>query len=188
MTLKYTDKAQLKALDEYQVVLAQEGDRQAFELLYRRWHPKLLRLACRLLGEPEAAQDVMQDAAMTIAKNISRLQDPSRFSAWAYTIVRRRVADHISKAVKTRDLKQKLIHTSIDVAGVSPDEKLTLKQGLSHLSEAEQLLLKLFYTDGLTAVEIAAAMGIPLGTVKSRLYKARQNLKSIYKMKGDQNE
>ena len=184
MTLKYTDEAQLKALDEYQVVLAQEGDRQAFELLYRRWHPKLLRLACRLLGEPEAAQD----AAMTIAKNISRLQDPSRFSAWAYTIVRRRVADHISKAVKTRDLKQKLIHTSIDVADVSADEKLTLKQGLSHLSEAEQLLLKLFYTDGLKAVEIAAAMGIPLGTVKSRLYKARQNLKSIYEMKGDQNE
>jgi len=78
------------ALDSYQAGLARDGDVRAFDLLYRRWHPKLLRLATRLTRNPDEAQDVMQDAALTMARGIRKLKDPARFSAWACTIVRRR--------------------------------------------------------------------------------------------------
>ena len=74
------------ALDLYQVGLAVEGDRQAFELLYRRWHPRLLRLAGRLTGNPDEARDVMQDSALTIARDLHKLREPALFSAWEYTI------------------------------------------------------------------------------------------------------
>jgi len=133
-----------KALDDYQVALAIKGDRRAFALLYKRWHPKLLRLAYRLTQNRDEAQDVMQDAAMTIAKNMGKLDDPAKFSAWAYTIVRRRAADHIAKAVKGRKLQSR-------AADYTPK------------SESQDMDL-----------------GVPLGTVKSRLFTVRTKLQRIY--------
>ena len=60
------------------------------------------------------------------------------------------------------------------------DDDLALRQALSQLPETDRFMLTLFYQDGFKGSEIAAALGIPLGTVKSRLFKARRDLKSIY--------
>ena len=110
------------ALDIFQVSQAAAGDKRAFELLYRRWHPRLLRLANRLTGHPEQARDVLQNAAMTIARDIHKLQDPSKFSAWAYTIIRRRAADFINKAVRQRELENQVSFTQT----VASEEDLSL--------------------------------------------------------------
>lgn len=170
------------ALDAYQAGLASEGDRRAFELLYRRWHPRGLRLAQRLTRNPDEARDVMQDAALTIARDIRKLRDPARFSAWAFTIVRRRAADHIDRAVRRR-MREADRPPPEPQAG--PDTALSLKQALARLPQGERMMLALFYLDGFRGHEIAAALGIPPGTVKSRLFKARQSLKTLYE--GDDN-
>jgi RNA polymerase sigma-70 factor (ECF subfamily) len=115
------------ALDSYQAGLARDGDGHAFDLLYRRWHPKLLRLATRLTRNPDEAQDVMQDAALTMARNIRKLKDPALSSAWACTIVRRRTADHIDKAVRRRAAEADLPltdHASGLGSGSGPDAAL----------------------------------------------------------------
>ena len=172
------------ALDAFQAAKAAQGDTQAFDLLYRRWHPRLLRLAQRLTRHQDEARDVMQDTALTLARDIRKLQDPARFSAWAYTIVRRRAADHIHRAVRRRD-----VESDVTSQAVSPqiEADLSLRQALSHLSEQDRLMLVLFYIEGLRGTEIAAALGVPLGTVKSRLHAARSRLKSIYDTtEGDQ--
>jgi len=172
------DQRLSSALDVYQASLAQQGDRQAFDLLYRRWHPKLLRFACRLTRNGDEARDVMQDAALVIARDIGKLRAPEQFSAWAYTIVRRRAADHIHRAVRAREVARDMpVQDERDDAA---DRDLTLRQALSELAEAERLMLTLFYVDGLQGREMAAALGIPLGTLKSRLFTARQKLKAIY--------
>ena len=169
-----------RALDTYQASCAMAGDRQAFELLYKRWHPKLLRLAYRLTGHPEEAQDVMQEAAMAIARNIGRLDAPDRFAAWAYTIVRRRAADQIKRTVRRRDALSDL-KSETETAPARPDPAgQALADALSELAPTDQTLLRLFYLDGFTGPELAAAMGLPLGTVKSRLFAARQRLKSTF--------
>lgn len=174
------------ALDLYQVGLAADGDGRAFDLLYRRWHPKLLRLAVRLTGNVDEGRDVMQEAALTISRDIHKLRDPARFSAWAYTIVRRRAADHIDRAVKNRTSIAELPPHNIDS---DSDTQLSLRQALSQLPETERLMLTLFYVDGLRGTEMAAALGIPLGTLKSRLFAARKKLKDIYDTKeGNQND
>lgn len=185
-----TDKKKQKrvraALDAYQAGLAAEGDRKAFDLLYRRWHPRLLRFAYRLTRNSDEARDVMQDASLTIARDIHKLRDPEKFSAWAYTIVRRRAADHIDRSVRARNLTSEMPEPE---TGIGADIKLSLRQALSRLPESDRLMLTLFYVDGLRGTEIAAALGIPLGTVKSRLFTARQNLKTIYETEtGDQND
>lgn len=165
------------ALDAYQAGLAADGNARAFDLLYRRWHPKLLRLAQRLTRNPDEARDVMQDAALTMARDIRKLKDPARFSAWACTIVRRRTADHIDKAVRRRSGEADWPEAS---GAAGPEVALSLKQALARLPEVERLMLSLVYLDGFRGHEIAAALGIPLGTVKSRLFAARQSLKTIY--------
>lgn len=172
-----------QALDEYQALLAIGGDKRAFTLLYKRWHARFLRFACRLSGSAEEGQDILQEAAITIAGNIHKLQDPTRFSAWAYTIIRRRAADHIKANIRRRNLQTAFseqaeptrLTSNIEIQQV---ESLTLKQALARLPDADRTLLSLFYVDGLTGAEMAAAMDIPLGTIKSRLFKARKKLQS----------
>ncbi len=180
----------LNALDAYQAALAIDGDKRAFELLYRRWHPLLLRFALRRTGHVEVAKDVMQEAALAMAKNISRLEDPERFAAWAYTIVRRRAADQISGMVKDREGRASLAAQPSLQAEQPCEEALSIKQALRQLPPCDRLMLTLFYVDGLKGPEMAAAMGIPLGTLKSRLFTARGKLKSIYEntSKGDEND
>ena len=174
------------ALDLYQVGLAADGDVRAFDLLYRRWHPKLLRLAVRLTGNMDEGRDVMQEAALTISRDIHKLRDPARFSAWAYTIVRRRAADHIDRAVRSRRAVSKL---EPHISDAPAEETVSLRQALSRLPDVDRLMLTLFYVDGLRGTEMAAALGIPLGTLKSRLFTARKKLKDIYDTKeGNQND
>lgn len=166
------------ALDAYQAGLAVEGDARAFALLYKRWHPRLMRLALRLTRNPSDAQDVMQDAALTIARDIHKLRDSAHFPGWACTIVRRRAADHIGREVRQREGETDMPGRDADAA--SPEAALSLKQALERLPDTDRLMLKLFYLDGFRGREIAASLGIPLGTVKSRLHAARQALKTIY--------
>lgn len=169
-----------KSLDLYQVTLAASGDQKAFEGLYKRWHPKGMRLAQRLTGNAEEAKDVMQEASMTIAKNIHRLEKPEQFSAWAYTIIRRRAADHIRSAVRVRKISDHAAQHQESTSTPSPETELSLKQAFSNLPSDEKTLLTLFYVDGFSGRDIAQALGIPLGTVKSRLFKARESLKQYY--------
>lgn len=195
MTGKSSHNQISKALDSFQAAKAREGDRRAFELLYKRWHAPLLRFAHRQIGHRDIAKDVMQDAALAMAKNIHRLNDPEMFSSWAYTIVRRRCVDHIKANVKDRDLKTKFAAQPETSPAFESADAMTIRQGLAKLSETERLLLTLFYVEGLTGAELAAAMDMPLGTIKSRLFAARQHLKLLYenppshqRSKGDENE
>lgn len=170
----------VKTLDLYQATLAISGDRKAFEGLYKRWHPKGMRLARRLTGNAEEAKDVMQEASITLAKNIRRLEKPEQFSAWAYTIVRRRAVDHIRSEVKAREISARFAQNQSAPVQTSPEEGMSLQQALSKLPLEEEILLSLFYVDGFSGSEIAQALGIPVGTVKSRLFKARANLKQYF--------
>ena len=179
-----------KALDSFQAARARDGDRRAFELLYKRWHAPLLRFAIRQTGNAEAAKDVMQDAALAIARNIHRLKDSEMFSSWAYTIVRRRAADHISANIKDRALKSSFAEEARVAAPNQSVTSLALRQGLAQLPEEQRLLLTLFYVEGLTGPELSAAMGLPVGTIKSRLFAAREHFKTIYETppKGDNHD
>jgi len=168
-----------KALDSYQAALAIDGDKHAFALLYKRWHPRFFKLALRLTRNPSDAQEVLQDAALTITKNIRRLEHPERFSAWAYTIIRRRAADYIKRVVHQRDIKDNAQHINLPPQR-DWDTTISMKQALDRLSLDDRTLLLLFYIDGLSGAEMAAAMGLPLGTLKSRLFAARTKLKTAY--------
>jgi RNA polymerase sigma-70 factor, ECF subfamily len=171
-----------RILDEYLVASAKAGDGRALDQLVRRWTPRLLRYAVRKLGAVEPARDIVQDTWISAIRNLPALSDPARFPPWLYSIATHKCADAIRKAVRARRRDASIVEeatvngAAIDPAGVAA-ERLDIGAALAGLSPDHRIVVDLFYSDDLSVEEIADAVGIPAGTVKSRLHHARQVLR-----------
>ncbi len=166
-------------LDELLVLKTQGGDVAALNVLAKRWHPKLLRQAVRLTGEADGGADVAQEAWLAIVRSLRRLQDPGRFRAWAYRIVSRKATDWIRTRVRRRRLDEQVALEADDAQAEPPgDEVDRVRQSLAGLPADRRALLAMYYVEGMTVGEISEALSIPRGTVKSRLFHARNRLRA----------
>ncbi|MHC4414043.1 MAG: RNA polymerase sigma factor [Planctomycetota bacterium] len=172
------DKARERVIDELLVMRCQGGSRESFDLLMRRWQRPLWRYARGLTGSDDAAWDVMQESWMTVLKQIRRLSDPAWFAAWAYRIVRNKCADHSRRAGRQRHLADALFErqrAGDDPARTGPG--VAVAEAMRRLPPDGQEVLTLKYGGDLNIIEIAVVLGIPAGTVKSRLHHARERLR-----------
>lgn len=172
-----------RIFDEYLAAAARAGDRAAFADLAGRWQPKLLAHAFRLTGEHEIARDVVQDAWADIVKGLGRLDDARAFPAWAYRIVTRRAADAIRKRQRGRRLGEAYAAEPRDTfaatAKVEADaDGASLQAAMNQLPAEQRAAVALFYVEDFSVAEIAAALNIPAGTVKTRLMHARRKLRA----------
>lgn len=171
-----------QTLDELLVLSCRAGNKEAFAMLHKRWHKKLLAHAGHLLGRAlrDRSDDVCQEAWLAIARGIEALSEPEKFHAWAYSIVTRRVADarrSLGRDERASDgWREESLNQTHD-AHDSDSEQEPLRFALNTLSSEDHALLRLFYLDELSVVETAEALDIPVGTVKSRLFYARQRLR-----------
>jgi len=175
-------KTESRFFDEYLVIAVQAGDRAAGERLAARWRPRLLRTARRLLGDDAAAEDAVQEAWVSLARGLARLEDPARFPAFAFRILHRRCADSIAATVRRRDATgagDSDIDERADAAGGGPVLRLALRDAFAALPPDQRVAATLYYGEALTVCEIAAATQAPVGTVKSRLFHARRKLKAM---------
>ena len=170
-------------LTELLVISSQRGDEKAINLLVKKWHPKLVRQAYRLTGNKEMAHDVVQESWQGIIKGLTKLRDPVTFPAWAYQIVSRRSADWIRKIQRERknsDVNQSIIDLTDEEE--DPEDKLkVLRRALRELPNEQRVILDLFYLEQQSVKNISGILMLPTGTVKSRLFYAREHLKKIYK-------
>jgi len=179
------DRVRERVIDELLVIRCQEGSRKSFELLMRRWQRRLWRYARRLTGSEDAAWDVIQETWLAILRQIPKLSDPAWFAVWAYRIVRNKSADYIRSAVRQRQLTESLTERkSASSERNQADSSESLIEALRRLPPDQRELLTLKYSSELSVVEIAVVLGIPAGTVKSRLHYIREQLRRI--MKGDE--
>jgi len=169
-----------RAFDGYLVAATRAGDRHAFGLLVERWHPRLTVHAWRLLGDREAAADAVQDGWAEIVGGIARLRDDAAFAAWAYRIVSRRCARQIRRTQAGRRL-------SAAMTGPAPvteaDTGRALDSGaarraLDALPPGQKAAVALFYLEDLSIAEVAVALDVPAGTVKTRLMHARHTMRA----------
>lgn len=168
-------------LTELLVLRAQAGHRDAVNLLVRAWQDRLGRYARRHTGSDEAANDVLQDAWIDIARGLPRLDDPGRFGSWAYRIVTRRCALWARTQQRRREVEREaasMRKPAFDVQA-AVDDADSLRDAIRRLPPEQQTILELRYVDEFSTDEIAEALDIPSGTVKSRLFHARQHLKDI---------
>lgn len=167
--------------DEFLVSAALTGDAPAWNRLVARWQPRLLRHAWRLLDDGERALDCVQEAWVEIVQGLAGLQDVAAFPAWALQIVTRRCQRRIPDARRER---MQTDPDDCEIAAPPPplDEALDMRtvcRAMQRLPAAQRAALALFYLDGLGVAEIAVALDVPPGTVKTRLMHARQTLRAI---------
>ena len=170
-----------RALDEYLVSLCQAGSREALDGLARRWTPRLLRYAARVLGgsdSAEAARDVVQETWIGVIRGLRGQRDPAQFPAWIYGIATRKCADAIrAKTRRGRLDAQAARKSSKPVENLTSEEQIDLATAIRGLPPIHRAVVHLFYREELSVTEIASVLGIPAGTVKSRLHHARDVLK-----------
>ena len=174
-------------VDEMLVLAAQGGNHEAFERLATRWNPRLLRHARRLTGDSEGAQEATQESWLAIARGLRRLNDPASFPAWALRITTRRCSDWIARRRRSRSRHaeaEEVAHLPAP-ADWRSDDVTRVREALLMLDRRRRALMAMFYIDGLTVAEIARVLEIPAGTVKSRLYHAREQLRAALEVPDD---
>ncbi len=175
-----TDRRQV--LTEWLVLTAQAGGEAAFRDLHALWSGDLRRLALVRVERAEAADEVLAEVWVDIARGLGRLDDPACFPRWAFRIVERRCADWIRRRGRERrrlaeaEAEAELLAPSSSPAGPS-DDVLRLRAAIKRLPSDARELLHLFYDLGRGVAEIAEILGVPAGTVKSRLFSVRETLK-----------
>lgn len=181
-----------RILEDYLVASAKLGDKQAFARLVELRGPRLLSHATRLLGNREEARDAVQDGWIDIYRGLTKLRDPMAFPAWATRIVTRKCAQLIQGKTSRRKLEQELVVES-DVASKadSPDfdvasDAARVRAAIEALPPAHGAAIALFYLDDMSVAEVAVALDVPVGTIKTRLMHAREKLKDLLKGENDE--
>jgi len=181
------DRPTEQLADELLVMRCQDGEADAMAELVRRWQRRLWRHACRMTGRQDAAWEVAQEAWLAIVRGIGRLHDPARFPAWAYRIVTNKAADWVARRRRRRDTQRELPPEA--PAADPPGEdgpRDDLQAALRRLPTRQRAILSLHYLEGLSVAEIASALSVPPGTVKSRLHQARNELKRTWQARQPQ--
>ncbi len=166
-------------VDELLAIRCQLGEAAAFDELVERWHGPLWGYARRLMRSDEAASEVVQDAWVRIIRGMARLRDGRKLRAWLFGVTRRALMDRLREQYsRSRETTADLD----DVPGHGPDTSLELDleqldRALERMPVVERDVLTLFYLQELSLDEVADALAVPVGTVKSRLFRARRMLR-----------
>jgi RNA polymerase sigma-70 factor (ECF subfamily) len=177
--------------DELLAVRCQLGEPAAFDRLVERWHEPLWRYIRRLTDGDETAADTVQDVWLRVLRAMPRLRDPARLRAWLFGIARRAVMDRVRQRYAEPEALAVDAVDEVDLAAPGPRDDLAeelglMHEGLARLPLVEREVLVLFYLEELTLVQLAEVLDVPVGTVKSRLFRARQLLRRHLLAKGVQ--
>jgi RNA polymerase sigma-70 factor, ECF subfamily len=159
---------------------AQDGDQEAFTDLVRARIDRLYAIAQRILRDVDRAEDALQDALVIAWRDLRGLRDPERFDAWLHRLL---VRSCISAAVRDRRAAANLFVLPPELpelgdAFLSVADRDQLERGFRRLDPEQRALLVLRHYAGLETLEIAETLGIPHGTVRSRLHHAHRAMRA----------
>jgi RNA polymerase sigma-70 factor (ECF subfamily) len=179
-----------EASDAELVRLSRNGDLAAFDALVRRHETRALSLAYRMLGDLDAAHDAAQEAFVAAWRSLGKFQEQSTFSTWLYRILHNACLDSLRRRGRRGEVsldegndEERAIPEPAD-PGLGPDGEAErgetrdlVHRALVRLSPHHRELLILFDIEGMSYEEICKVVGLPMGTVKSRLNRARHALR-----------
>jgi RNA polymerase sigma-70 factor (ECF subfamily) len=167
-------------VDRDLVEAARRGSREAYADLIRARGDRLFAIAQRILRDVDRTEDAVQDALVIAWRDLPGLRDPDRFDAWLHRLV---VRSCVREAMRRRRFVANLHVLPVDLPA-SADELLSvadrdqLERGFRRLDPQQRALLVLRYFAGFEPAEIAAILGIPAGTVRSRLHHAHRAMRA----------
>ena len=157
----------------------QRGERAAFEEIFRQFQPRLRYYLRRLDTGGDHIDDTLQDIWLKVVRRIGSLRDSRAFVAWLYTIARNEVYGR----AKARDPFVGLTDEHLELIAdnhepvFSEDEAARIHVALGKLTPAHREILTLYFLEDLSHKQIAAILGLRAGTVRSRIYYAKQSLR-----------
>ncbi|WP_328957845.1 sigma-70 family RNA polymerase sigma factor [Kitasatospora purpeofusca] len=195
--------------DALLVVRCQLGERAAFGELVDVWHAPLWRYLRGVAGgSPHLADDLAQETWVAVVRGLPGLRQPERFAPWLFTIARRALTNHLRQEYQAPETSARARAAATGTgaeagavadpgagagfgAGVEADQVLDdvlttmqVEAGLNDLPPQEREVLILFHLEDLPLAVCAQVLGVPTGTVKSRLHRARRMLRSALVEKG----
>lgn len=176
-----------KIEDIEMIRLSLNGDTSQFAVLFNRYYDVIKEFLIRLSGNEFDSNDLLQDTFLKAYLNLSKYNSNYTFLQWLYTIARNTFIDHARrKAVKDT----LLVFDSallVDVIGDNPEEivmalerQSKIEQRVKSLDKNSRIIIEYRYFKGLSYDEISDALQIPIGTVKNRLFRAKEKLSCLY--------
>ena len=167
-------------MDHDVVELAQHGDREAFAILARTHGDRLMAIAQRILRDVGRAEDAVQQTLVIAWQELPNLRDPDRFDAWLQRLL---VNASYAEARRSRDWNANVRLLPVDgPAGLdesmSIDDRDRIDRGFRRLPPDQRAILVFTHYLALTPTEIAERLGIPVGTVRSRLHYAHRAMRA----------
>ena len=158
--------------DKELVSRVRAGDQNAMGALYDRYSPLVYAVGLRVLADSAAAEDVLQEVFMQLWRNPARF-DASRGSlgAWLAVIARNRAIDALRKRRYESDIEDTVVSVEPDLASEADRSRAakSVRDVLNGMHPAQRQALEMAFFEGLTHTEIAAKIGEPLGTIKTRI-------------------
>ncbi|HEX2788943.1 MAG TPA: RNA polymerase sigma factor [Steroidobacteraceae bacterium] len=185
--------ADAAAQDRDIVALLQSGALEpAFQLTLARYQDKVYRLCCAVLRDPSAAEDAAQESLVRIWKAIGSYDGRASLSTWIYTITRNRCLSAIERRRELASLSDEAVAAeaeaqadSYGVTDAEPQEgSALLREMVDLLPERYRRTLTLFYYEDRSVSEVASMLGMPEGTVKTNLSRARAALTEQLRRRG----
>lgn len=153
----------------------QKGDPSALEPLIESTRGMASRLAFAIVHDRDRCQDVLQDVYMTVYRKIGQLREVTAFKGWFTRIVVNRCRAELKQVTDLlEDHDEEAAHLAAPAAAT--DEQLEVRQAMAQLSRPDRLVLTMREVMDLSYQEIAETLEIPVGTVRSRIFNARQRL------------
>jgi RNA polymerase sigma-70 factor, ECF subfamily len=161
-----------------------EGDESSFRTLVQRHKDKIRNIIYLILNSTDTVDDITQDVLITTYKNLKTFRFESQFSTWLYRITVNKCKDHLRK-VKIRSIFAPIKDGEVEPVYSSSTENKDISEivnsAISKLPEKLRVPLVLKDIEGFSYQEIAETIGCEIGTVKSRIFRAREGLKEILK-------
>lgn len=167
-------------MDQLLVDRARRGDRDAYEALARASVDRLYAIAYQITRDPDRADEAVQQALVAMWRDLPSLRDSGRFEAWTYRLVSNASFQELRRrrrAVVTELSPDEVLGASEDVAG-DVARRDQLDRALAQLTPEHRTVLVLRHLTGLSIDELATVLGIPRGTVASRLHHATSALRA----------
>jgi RNA polymerase sigma-70 factor, ECF subfamily len=167
-------------VDRDLVEQARRGDREAFAVLVHQVSDSLYAVAYRILRDTGLAEDALQNALVLAWRRLPKLREPDRFEAWIHRILVHACYD---ESRRTRARRGTVVALPLDLGGVIDEtsqvaDRDELERAFRWLTIEQRAVFVLHHYLGLPLVEVAELLGIPAGTVRSRLHYATRTLRS----------
>lgn len=157
---------------------AKRGDAEALDQLLRQWQTPLWRHLRGLCRDDQTAWDLLQETCLSIARAIRELKRTEAFPAMAYRIARRRYADWVRSDSRQRRTIDAVADRDQEVGRDSharpTDEAQKIRDAVARLDDEHRIPIRLAYMEGFAYQEIADMLELPVGTVKSRIFHAKE--------------